>query len=91
MENIDKYFKIRPTRVILAGDSAGGNLAAALYALLLRNKFQVLPIGMLLAYPAVDLRMRFSPSRLNSFDDPILLPPLLLLCLKEYLGENKEN
>jgi hypothetical protein len=45
-----------------------------------------MPIGIFLAYPAVDLRMKFSPSRLNSLDDPILLPPLLLLCLKEYLG-----
>lgn len=66
----------------MAGDSAGGNLTVALYAMLLKNNYNVLPYGMFLAYPAVDLRMKFSPSRINSFDDPILLPPLLLLCLK---------
>ncbi len=73
---------------MIAGDSAGGNLAVALEALLLKNKYPVMPIGIFLAYPAVDLRIKYSPSRLHSFDDPILLPPLLLLCLKEYLGEN---
>jgi hypothetical protein len=46
------------------------------------------PTGLLLAYPAVDTRLRFSPSRINSFNDTILYPTLLLLCLKEYLGDN---
>lgn len=82
IENIHKYFKIRPTNVILAGDSAGGNLAVSLCASLLMKNYPVLPKGIFLAYPAVDLRLRFSPSRMNSFSDPILLPPLLLLCLR---------
>ena len=77
-----KYFKIKPKNIVIAGDSAGGNLAVALEAMLLQKKYTVLPMGIFLAYPAVDLRMKYSPSRLNSFDDPILLPPLLLLCLK---------
>ena len=82
IENIHKYFKLRPTNVILAGDSAGGNLAVSLCASLLMKNYPVLPKGIFLAYPAVDLRLRFSPSRMNSFSDPILLPPLLLLCLR---------
>ena len=38
-------------------------------------------------YPAVDLRMGYSPSRLNSFSDGIFLPSLLLLCQREYLRD----
>jgi acetyl esterase/lipase len=53
--------------VILAGDSSGGNLAIALYALLLQKKYPILPTGMFLAYPAADLRVKFSPSRVNAF------------------------
>jgi acetyl esterase/lipase len=30
VENINKYFKIQPKNIIIAGDSAGGNLAVAL-------------------------------------------------------------
>lgn len=30
MNYIDKYFNIKPKKVVLVGDSAGGNLVAAL-------------------------------------------------------------
>lgn len=50
----------------------------------------LMPKGMFLAYPAVDLRKIYSPSRLHSFTDAILQPSLLLLCLKEYLGINQD-
>jgi hypothetical protein len=38
-------------------------------------------------YPAVDLRARYTASRLHSFSDGIFLPSLLLLCQSEYLGK----
>ena len=82
VEKIHKFMNIRPKNIILAGDSAGGNLVCALEGLLLKKGYPIMPKGMLLVYPAVDLRLRFTPSRLNSFNDPILLPTLLLLCLK---------
>lgn len=44
------------TKVILCGDSAGGNLAVALTIKLLQEKKQV-PNGLLLLYPALDLRI----------------------------------
>jgi acetyl esterase/lipase len=47
--------------------------------------------GMFLPYPASDLRMTYTPSRLNAFTDAILHPALLLLCLKEYLGVNQRE
>ena len=89
VEELHRYMNVRPKNIILAGDSAGGNLVCSLQAMLLQKQYPVLPKGMLLVYPAVDLRVRFTPSRLNSFNDPILLPPLLLLCLEEYLGDRE--
>ena len=78
---IHKYVNIRPTRIFVAGDSAGGNLACSLTALTLKPQMQV-PSGLLLAYPAVDTRTKFTPSRINSFNDVILYPTLLLLCMQ---------
>lgn len=45
-----------------------------------------LPHGIFAAYPANDLRRKFSPSKIYSFTDPLLNPSMLLLCLTEYLG-----
>ena len=86
-QHIHNYFNIRPKNIVLAGDSAGGNLACSLEAMILKNKI-IAPRGMFLAYPAADVRQRYSPSRLNAFNDGILFPSFLVLCLKEYLGKN---
>lgn len=51
----------------------------------------MLPKGMLLMYPATDLRVRYTESRLNSFLDGIFLPSLLMLCQQEYLGKDRKN
>ena len=91
VEHIHQYIvNVKPKYIYLAGDSAGGNLCCSLEAILLEKNYPILPKGMLLAYPAADLRVRFTPSRLNSFNDPLLLPTLLMLCLEAYLGEKKE-
>jgi hormone-sensitive lipase len=78
---------IKPKKVIIAGDSAGGNLACSVTGLTLKLDLQI-PDGLLLVYPAVDTRNQFSPSRINSFNDVILYPTLLMLCMQEYLGED---
>lgn len=63
---LSSYFNINPKKIILAGDSAGGNLVCSLNALILKEKIQ--PVhSMLLAYPAIDARKRYSPSRINAF------------------------
>jgi len=56
VNHIHKYLKIHPTKIIIAGDSAGGNLACSLTALILKNKL-LMPIGLYLAYPALSLKM----------------------------------
>jgi hormone-sensitive lipase len=85
--HIHKYMNIHPKNIYLAGDSAGGNLACSLMGQILKNSLPI-PKGIYLAYPAADLRMNFSPSKVNAINDPLLWPSMLILCLKEYLGGN---
>ncbi len=72
---------INPKRVFVVGDSAGGGLACSLTALTMKLDL-LKPEGLFLAYPAVDTRAKFTPSRINSFNDIILYPTLLMLCMK---------
>lgn len=80
IRHISKYFNIIPEEIVIAGDSAGGNLSCALAGLILKYKLPI-PKGLFVAYPACDLRKIFSPSRVYSFNDPLLNPPMLMLCL----------
>jgi hypothetical protein len=41
-----------------------------------------IPKGIYAAYPACNMEKKFSPSKLYAFSDPLLHPPMLLLCLK---------
>ena len=85
ISRLSKCSNINPKKIILAGDSAGGNLVCSLMAIILKEGIKV-PHAILLAYPAVDLRKQFTPSKVNSFNHPILQPSLLNLCLSSYIG-----
>lgn len=89
VEKIRHYMNINPVKIYLAGDSAGGNLACSLMGNILKHKLTI-PKGIYLAYPALDLRTRFSPSRINAVTDPLLWPSMLMLCLSEYLAGKVE-
>ena len=54
----------QPRRVALAGDSAGGNLCAAL-SLVLRDAGAPVPVAQLLAYPSLDLTLATSARSLE--------------------------
>ena len=84
---IKKYMNINPVNIYLAGDSAGGNLACSLMGNILKHNLPS-PKGIYLAYPVVDLRIQFSPSKIHAVTDPLLWPSMLMLCLNEYLGGN---
>ena len=47
---------VRPKKIILAGDSAGGNLCLSLTGLLMKRLVNPLPYGVFVAYPATDFR-----------------------------------
>lgn len=80
-----QIFEFEPTQVILVGDSAGGNLVAALANLLIKLNIQP-PNGLVLVYPALNLNYEnYTPSLLTSLNDMILPHTFLKICLQSYL------
>jgi acetyl esterase len=71
------------SRLVLAGDSAGGNLAAAL-ALVLRDRGTAVA-GQLLIYPALDLTA--SGPGVVGYRGPGITPAEMLTCKDVYLGD----
>jgi hormone-sensitive lipase len=68
-----KHLGIKIEEIILAGDSAGGNLITALTCLIIKKEFKK-PLGIMMSYPALYVsEKKFVPSLLLSLDD-ILLP-----------------
>jgi acetyl esterase len=63
-------FRLDPKRTLVAGDSAGGNLAAAL-CLALRDAGEPLPAAQVLIYPGLGGDHRL-PSRSECVDAPLL-------------------
>lgn len=69
----------------MVGDSAGGNLVAALTLRCIKHRIRI-PNGILLVYPAINLVVKkFSPSLLEALDDVILPHTFLKLCLDAYV------
>lgn len=90
LNHIHKYMNVHPKKIILAGDSAGGNLTFSLCAAIMKKNLPS-PYGLYAAYPALDLRQYFSPAKLCAFTDPLLRPSMLMLCLKEYTKGDEET
>jgi acetyl esterase/lipase len=67
------------------GDSAGGNLCAALINLLISWNLPV-PNGLVLVYPVLDMSpKKYSRSLLGTLSDLILPHTLLKLCYLSYV------
>lgn len=87
----EKEFKVKLKTVIVAGDSAGGNLAMALTLFAIRSNFRV-PDGVLAAYPALNLSINaFTPSLLVSMDDFILRYSFLNVCINYYVPPEADS
>ena len=87
VNHAEQFLGIRPRKIILAGDSAGGNLVmgCALRALELGVRP---PDGLLLAYPAINISpAAYSPSHLLALDDMILHHTFLKLCYGCYVQD----
>lgn len=74
-------------KIIINGDSAGGNLALALSLKLIQTGNE-LPDGLVISYPATYLAESPSSSRILSLIDPILNYGLLKLCTNTYTHPN---
>ena len=72
-------------RVILVGDSTGGNLAAGCVMKAIQDKLRV-PDAVILACPILNLRLTPTPSRSLYMMDAVLPMNLLLACRSLYLA-----
>jgi len=80
---------IKFEKIILVGDSAGGNLIAALTLRLIKTGLRV-PDGLFMIYPSFDLKIDMSrPSVLRSLNNAILPLGLLKLFVSSYVGDFK--
>jgi hormone-sensitive lipase len=78
---------VLPNKLVIVGDSAGGNLALAL-CLKCIEKGVRLPTGLVLAYPAVNLdKSSFSPSLIYTLEDLLVPHTFLKLCLDSYIQD----
>ena len=82
---MQQLYHCKPVRIVLVGDSAGGNLVAVLTSILISWKLRV-PDGIVMAYPALNLNyFDYTPSLLTALNDLILPHSFLKICLKSYL------
>lgn len=78
---------INRNKIIVAGDSAGGNLAAAV-TLMLWDRIQISPLGAMLIYPVTDRRM-ITESMKKFTDTPVWDARLTAMFWKAYLGNQE--
>ena len=84
VHHCEEAFGVRPRRIVLTGDSAGGNLCLAVAMIAVQKGFYV-PDGLVIAYPVIKVSMRtFTPSILLSIDDMLLPSTFLKMCLDAY-------
>lgn len=80
-------------RIILAGDSAGGNLSLAVCAKAIEDRDPSVkrPIGLLLHYPVAFLSMTATISRILFENDPVLNFQAMSQVARSYLGAGAED
>lgn len=90
-EHAETFLGIKVEKIIVVGDSAGGNLSAALTSMCVQRNCRK-PDGVVLVYPALNMDMKaFVPSFLYSIDDPLLPYNFLKMCLTSYAGDYSDQ
>ena len=88
---VTKVLKADLKRVVVTGDSAGGNLAFVIANWCIANSFRK-PDHLHVYYPATYLdRRRFSPSMSYTLDDYILNYAFLRMCIEFYLPQDASS
>lgn len=84
---LTQVLKVNPKKIIVSGDSAGGNLCALLTTWCIENKVRK-PDYVMMSYPATDLNIkRFTPSLVHAFGDFLLNYNGLRMCSRFYIPE----
>lgn len=84
----EKYLKLKPLKIILNGDSAGGNLCLGVCNLAILKSVRV-PDSVHIIYPSLTINpTHFVPSFLLSLDDQMLNSTFLKLVLQCYATEH---
>ena len=87
LEESEKHLGIKVDHVILAGDSAGGNLIAALTIVCIKKGYKI-PLALIMSYPAAYVgSLKFAPSLLLSLDDIMLPSKFLKHAISAYMGD----
>lgn len=78
-------------RILVTGDSAGGNLITSITGLAIKLGLTI-PDNVVMVYPALDLSPgAYSPSRLTSFEDSFISLEILRLCQQAYVQDPKDD
>mmetsp|Transcript_20144 Transcript_20144/g.17844 ORF Transcript_20144/g.17844 Transcript_20144/m.17844 type:complete len:396 (-) Transcript_20144:159-1346(-) len=86
----EKYLQLRPSSIIIEGDSAGGNIAIGVTHLLVQKNLRI-PDKLLLPYPCCGAgKQKFSPSLLLALDDLIMNAQNISPSMELYL-ENDDH
>ena len=87
LEQGEKHLGFPIKEIVLAGDSAGGNLIASITQLSILKKYKR-PLGLVMSYPATYVsNKKFVPSLLLSLDDILLPSRFLQFALSAYKPE----
>jgi len=79
------YLDAKPPKIILMGDSAGGNIGMALTSLLIKLRHRV-PDALLMVYPGLECCLeKYSPSKLFCLEDYLVSDSLLRTCRAAYV------
>mmetsp|Transcript_28093 Transcript_28093/g.27791 ORF Transcript_28093/g.27791 Transcript_28093/m.27791 type:complete len:420 (+) Transcript_28093:393-1652(+) len=87
INHAEEEYGITPEKIIVTGDSAGGNFALALTYKCILSGIKV-PDGLILSYPSLRLDKNFfTPSLLLSLDDFLIPHTLMKLIVENYLKD----
>jgi hormone-sensitive lipase len=88
---IEKVMKLKEYKIVLMGDSAGGNICLSVLNWLIMNKL-TLPKALFLCYPVCYMNEKvFTPSLVHTMKDYIFSPLKFQLCFDCYLGPNQDT